>query len=207
MNYGILKKYNPVTPSLRHRIILKTPKKVLKLKRVSKNHKYHAGRNANGRITVRHCGGRHKRIYRDIDFTRNLGKYSLLYNFVDEYDPNRKTNISRVYTNNFKCFYINSTSTEKQLINKYTNIDRRFNTNDNYKLKDIPIGYKVFNVNNLIKAPGTFGVIASKKDCMVYIRLPSKQIIKLSNDITASIGRNDNINHNLTNFGKAGAKR
>lgn len=203
-----LKKYNPVTPSLRHRIILKSPKKQLKIKKLSYNHKYHAGRNINGHITVKHSGGRHKRIYRDIDFKRDIAKYSLLYNLVNEYDPNRKTNISRVYTNNFKSFYINSTF-NKRLINKYTNIDRTYNNNDNYKLKDIPIGYKIYNIqpNNLIKAPGTYGTIISKKDNIVLIKLPSKKIIEINYDNTACIGRNNNHNHNLTNFGKAGAKR
>jgi large subunit ribosomal protein L2 len=207
MNNGQLKRYNPVTPSLRHRIILKTGKKLLRLKRNSFNYKYNAGRNIRGRITTRHCGGRHKRIYRDIDFNRNISKYSLLYNLNSEYDPNRKTNISRVYTNKFKLFYINNSFKSNILLNKYTNIDKTYNINDNYMLKDIPIGYKVFNIKNFIKAPGTYGTIVSKKDNYVFIKLPSKKIIKLKDTYTGCIGRNDNINHNLTNYGKAGAKR
>ena len=73
-----IKKYRPVTPSLRHRSILKTNKKRLRIKNISFNHKYHAGRNNSGRITVRHSGGRHKRIYRSIDFKRKIGEYSLV---------------------------------------------------------------------------------------------------------------------------------
>lgn len=205
-----IKKYKPITPSLRHRSILKTNKKRLRLKYLSYNHKYHAGRNANGHITIRHLGGRHKRIYRKIDINRNIASYSLLYNLIKEYDPNRKTNILRVYTNQFKLFYINNSQiSNSYIINKYTNLDKIYINNDNFKLKHIPLGYKIFNIqpNNLIKAPGTYGIIVSKKNNIVKIKLPSKLFIYLNNNVTANIGINDNINHNLTNFGKAGAKR
>ena len=64
---NIIKKYNPNTPSLRHRKTLINPKKLLKIKSLSKNLKTHAGRNSTGKITVRHHGGRHKRSIRNID--------------------------------------------------------------------------------------------------------------------------------------------
>lgn len=207
-----IKKYKPTTPSLRQRSILIRNKKRLKLKTLSYNYKYNAGRNINGRITNRHKGGRHKRIYRKIDIKRNIASYSLLYNLIKEYDPNRKTNILRVYTNQFKLFYINNCENQtfnSYIINKYTNLDNIYTNNDNFKLKNIPIGYKIFNIqpNNLIKSAGTYGTIISKKNNMIKIKLPSKQIININNNATANIGINDNINHNLTNYGKAGAKR
>ena len=206
-----IKKYRPVTPSLRQRSILIRDKKIGRLKKLSENHKYHAGRNNRGRISVRHCGGRHKRIYRIIDFKRNNSKYSVLYKLNSEYDPNRKTNILRVYNNIFKMFYINNSIGKKtdSILNKYTNLDRKYFYNDHLKLKDIPLGSRIFNIqpNNLIKAAGTYGTLLSKTDNKARIKLPSKNIIEIDINKTASIGRNDNINHNLINLGKAGAKR
>ena len=208
-----VRKLKPITPGQRFRIVneysevtTSKPEKSL-LKPMKKS----GGRNNQGRMTMRYKGGGHKKRYRVIDFKRNIGKYSLLYNLYKEYDPNRKTNISRVYTNKFKCFYINSSGSNNNIfINKYTNIDNKsFLNNDNYKLKYIPLGYKIFNIQpkNLIKAPGTYGTIISKTDKIAKVKLPSKKIIELNINNTANIGRNDNINHNLTNFGKAGAKR
>jgi large subunit ribosomal protein L2 len=206
----LIKKYKPVTPSLRHRSILKYPNKSLKLKNISFNSKYHAGRNLNGRITVRHRGGRHKRSYRIIDFKRNISKYSLIYHLNNEYDPNRKTNILRVYNNQFKSFYIlNSDQFNNNIKNKYTNLQKIYNHNDHIKLKDIPVGSKLYNIQplNYVKAPGTYATLMAKHKDFVYIKLPSKLFTKFNNNYTASIGRNNNINHNLTKFGKAGARR
>jgi len=205
-----IKKYKPVTPSLRERSILIRGEKRLRLKGLSLNHKYHAGRNSRGRITVRHCGGRHKRIYRIIDFKRKISKYSVLYRLNSEYDPNRKTNILRVYNNIFKVFYINNSSVKNDVyLNKFTNLDRSYFSNDHLKLKDIPLGSRIFNIqpNNLVKAAGTYATILSKTDSKARVKLPSKEILELDINKTASLGRNDNINHNLINLGKAGAKR
>lgn len=105
-----IKKFKPVTPSLRHRSILEREKKLIRHKGLSYKHKYNAGRNASGKITVRHQGGRASRVYRTIDVSRNRNKYSFVYGLTSEYDPNRKTNINRVYTDQFKVYYVNSKS-------------------------------------------------------------------------------------------------
>ena len=93
-----LKKFNPRTPSLRNTVLLDTRNlsKVKPEKSLVKNVKYRAGKNAGGKITIRHKGGRVKRSYRMIDFKRDKagvpGKVATI-----EYDPNRTANIALIF--------------------------------------------------------------------------------------------------------------
>jgi large subunit ribosomal protein L2 len=87
----MLKKYKPLTPSLRHRIIVQKPKSLIKLdKHLKKIKNKHAGRNNTGRITIRHRGSKsdHKRYLRIIDRARILGKYTKCKVIDIQYDPN-----------------------------------------------------------------------------------------------------------------------
>jgi len=103
---NFIKKYKPVINSLRSRIILRYPKKLLRIKNLSYSIKNHAGRNNTGTITCRHRGSRsHKRFYRDLDFQRNIAPFSLASFLNTEVDPNRSANIARYYTKVFQYFY------------------------------------------------------------------------------------------------------
>lgn len=207
---GKLKGYKSYTPSIRHRKSVYFGDNFIRLKKLSHKHKYHAGRNVSGKITVRHQGGRAKRIYRIIDLKRIENKYSYVYNLNREYDPNRKSNIDRVYTGQFKSFYIlSSASRSSKMSNIYTSKELNYNFSDHYKLKDILLGKEIYNVQplNLIRGAGTRGTLISKKENSVILKLPSKKLIELDNNYTGSIGRVDNMVHNLRVLGKAGVNR
>ena len=102
-----IKKYKPTTPGRRHRSDLDFSglDKVRPLKSLTKKLKYHAGRNSTGKITVRHQGGQHKRLFRVIDFKRNKvdipAKVATL-----EYDPNRSAHIALLHYQDGEKRYI-----------------------------------------------------------------------------------------------------
>lgn len=89
------------------------------------------------------------------------------------------------------------------------------NDGDHCKLKDIPVGKAISNIQplNLVRGAGTCAFVISKKESSVgghvevRVKLPSKREVELDGNFTASLGRNDNVKHSLTNIGKAGANR
>mmetsp|Transcript_5820 Transcript_5820/g.12961 ORF Transcript_5820/g.12961 Transcript_5820/m.12961 type:complete len:108 (+) Transcript_5820:128-451(+) len=102
--------YKSYTPSTRNKITLKFSKlnNLKPCKNLIKNVQYKKGRNNNGRITVRHRGGGHKRLYRIIDFKRNKKNIQGIVKSV-EYDPNRNSKIALIhYKDGKKTIYITS---------------------------------------------------------------------------------------------------
>ena len=214
-NYNITKTYNPTTPSLRHRRILKQPKKLLRIKSNSSSIKNHAGRNRTGTITTRHHGGRHRRYLRDIDWLRDNANYSLS-NFVSiEYDPNRSSSIARYITSKFKNYYILAPeSTEKSIQGPNYPGERFLINGDTVPLKDMPVGSKCYNIQSrrfykptLAKSSGSSATLLNIENSIATIRLPSKKIIYLDYLCLATIGSPSNSNKRLTIKGKAGANR
>jgi large subunit ribosomal protein L2 len=192
-----LKKFKPITPSLRHKVAVDKSflSKVFREKCLSINSKNHAGRNYTGRITCRHKGGRVKRSLRfiDLNYTNCYSKvnHSLSY----EYDPNRSAFIVRTFNNTFKPFYV--------LSNDSNGTDREIQ-----RLKDIIPGTNVYNINGFCRSAGTFATVVNHQDNKTRLRLPSRKVISVSNtDTFASIGKNSNQLHKLTKLGKAGANR
>ena len=211
----MIKNYKPTSPSLRHRKILNQPKKLPRIKKNSYSLKNHAGRNNTGSITTRHHGGRNKRYYRDIDFTRNNAPYSLSRLLTIENDPNRSANIARYTSPLFKSFYIVAPEVTSQEIQgpKYP-FNRYVKSGDTLQLKDIPIGSKCYNIqtklNNpptLARSSGSAATLLKTDEHSATLRLPSKKIIHLNKHLLATVGQPSNINKNLTVKGKAGANR
>lgn len=180
-----IKKFKPITGGTRGKINIKFPKKILKLKKISKFIKYNAGRNSSGKITVRHRGGRNKRILRLIDFSRKNVKYGNSFFCNLEYDPNRKSSISRLISKQFKSYYVLTTNKINNSIkNIYSENLNKFNSGDCAIIKDLPIGTKICNIqvnrsfdNNIIKSAGTFGTLVYKNYVENYgiVKLPSKK--------------------------------
>lgn len=210
-----IKVYKPYTPSMRNRSVLdfshlsKTkPEKSL----IGRNHRA-KGRNNRGRITTRHKGGGHKRLYRLIDFKRN--KYDIEGKVTTiEYDPNRNANIA----------LINYTDGEKRYILHPENLkigDSIFsskvcepNIGNTLPLEHIPLGVDVHNVElspgkggQVIRSAGSSARILAKENDYVVLRLPSKEIRLFRKQCLATIGRISNSDiYNLV-LGKAGRKR
>ena len=210
-----IKIYKPYTPSSRNKsgldfsILSKVePEKSL----TTSNHRA-KGRNNKGRITIRHKGGGHKRLYRLIDFKRN--KYEVNGKVMSiEYDPNRNAFISLIQYEDGEKRYILHPENLKvgDIISAGTNSS--ITTGNSLPLDKIPLGTDVHNVElfpgkggQLIRAAGTSAKILAKENDFVVLRLSSKEIRLFKKECTATIGRISNSDFYNVVLGKAGRSR
>ena len=210
-----VKKYKATTNGRRNmsgydfaEITKSTPEKTL-LESQSKR----AGRNNNGRITVRHQGGGHKQAYRVIDFKRNKDNVEGVVKTI-EYDPNRTANIALIhYTDGVKTYI---------LAPKGLKVNDRIQSGEGadikvgnaLQLKDIPVGTMVHNIETkpgkggqLVRSAGARAQVLGKEDKYVLVKLTSGEVRMILNTCRATIGVVGNEQHELINVGKAGRKR
>ena len=207
--------YNPYTPSRRHmtgsdfsEITKSTPEKSLT---VSKNSK--AGRNAQGKITVRHRGGGAKRKYRIIDFKRYKDGIPATVKSI-EYDPNRTANIALIcYADGQKAYIIapNGLQVGAVLMN---GPEAEIKLGNCLPLAQIPVGTMVHNVElhpgkggQLVRSAGNAAQLMAKEGKYATLRLPSGEMRLVPIQARATVGQVGNIDHELINIGKAGRKR
>ena len=210
-----IRTYNPYTPSRRHmtgsdfsEITKSTPEKSLT---VSKNSK--AGRNAQGKITVRHRGGGAKRKYRIIDFKRYKDGIPATVKSI-EYDPNRTANIALIcYADGQKAYIIapNGLQVGAVLMN---GPEAEIKLGNCLPLAQIPVGTMVHNVElypgkggQLVRSAGNAAQLMAKEGKYATLRLPSGEMILVPIQARATVGQVGNIDHELINIGKAGRKR
>ncbi len=210
-----IKKYGPYTPSRRNmtgldfaEITKDTPEKSLVVS-LKKN----AGRNAQGKITVRHRGGGNRRKYRIIDFKRN--KDGIAAKVVSiEYDPNRTANIALVvYEDGTKAYILAPAGiTVGQKIMSGDHAEAR--VGNALPLANIPIGTMVHNVElypgagaQLVRSAGVAAQLMAKEGKYATLRLPSGEMRMIPLGCKATIGVIGNGEHSLINYGKAGRKR
>ncbi|MCZ0718057.1 50S ribosomal protein L2 [Aerococcus kribbianus] len=172
-----------------------------------------AGRNNNGRITVRHHGGGHKQAYRVIDFKRNKDNVEGVVKAI-EYDPNRTANIALIhYTDGIKT-YIIAPKGLKVGDRIQSGKDADIKVGNALQLKDIPVGTMVHNIETkpgkggqLIRSAGTRAQVLGKEDKYVLVKLNSGESRLILGTCRATIGTVGNEQHELINVGKAGRKR
>lgn len=213
--YNTIKKYRGVTPSLRHRVVTEKPQKKLKIKKLTRIVKKTGGRDNKGIIRMRYRGGGHKRQLRELDLRRVNGKYSTSRYLTVEYDPNRTGFITRYMTRKMKHYYVlNSTEITKEIKGYGSKNYKDYNMGETYKLKDIPIGTRIHNielrkgeVGKLTRSAGSYSMILNKTEDKAIIRLTSKKIKELDLENKATIGQVGHTNHKLEVKGKAGATR
>ena len=210
-----IRTYNPYTPSRRHmtgsdfsEITKSTPEKSLT---VSKNSK--AGRNAQGKITVRHRGGGAKRKYRIIDFKRYKDGIPATVKSI-EYDPNRTANIALIcYADGQKAYIIapNGLQVGAVLMN---GPEAEIKLGNCLPLAQIPVGTMVHNVElhpgkggQLVRSAGNAAQLMAKEGKYATLRLPSGEMRLVPIQARATVGPVGNIDHELINIGKAGRKR
>ena len=210
-----IKTYNPYTPSRRHmtgsdfsEITKSTPEKSLT---VSKNSK--AGRNAQGKITVRHRGGGAKRKYRIIDFKRYKDGIPATVK-SNEYDPNRTANIALICYADGQTAYIiapNGLQVGAVLMN---GPEAEIKLGNCLPLAQIPVGTMVHNVElhpgkggQLVRSAGNAAQLMAKEGKYATLRLPSGEMRLVPIQARATVGQVGNIDHELINIGKAGRKR
>ena len=210
-----VKKFNPITPSRRQmtmptfeEITSQSPEKSLLVALKSK-----AGRNAQGKITVRHRGGGAKRKYRIIDFKRNKDGIPAKVATI-EYDPNRTAYIALVVYADGEKRYILAPAGLKvgDVIESGVNADIK--AGNALPLKNIPVGTVIHNIElqkgkggQLVRAAGNSAQLMAKEGDYATLRLPSGEMRYVRIECRATIGTLSNATNDIVNIGKAGRKR
>jgi len=210
-----IKKYKPTSPARRHmsvsafeEITKKTPEKSLLVSLKSK-----AGRNVQGRITVRHRGGGAKRKYRIIDFKRNKDGVSAKVAAI-EYDPNRSANIALLHYADGEKRYIISPNGLKVGDTVVSGPDADIKVGNALPLRNIPVGTVIHNIElrpgkggQLVRSAGNSAQLMAREGNFAQIRLPSGEVRLVRAECRATIGQVGNVDHENITIGKAGRKR
>lgn len=207
--------YRPSTPGSRNKVISDFSE-ITKIKpnKSLTNKFYRAkGRNNQGKITIRHRGGGHKRLYRMIDFKRN--KYNILGLVTTiEYDPNRSARIALItYKDGEKRYILHPESLKiGDEILAGENIPVKIG--NSLPLKNIPVGSEIHNIElhthkgaQIVRSAGMSARLLNNDNNYATIRLPSKEIRLVNNNCYATIGKISNNDHSNITLGKAGRKR
>ena len=210
-----IKTYNPYTPSRRNmtgsdfsEITKTTPEKSLIASK-----KKTAGRNNQGKITVRHHGGGNRQKYRIIDFKRN--KEGIPAKVIGiEYDPNRTANIALIcYADGEKAYILAPQGlTDGMTVQNGSGAEVR--VGNCLPLSEIPVGTQIHNIElypgkggQLVRSAGNSAQLMAKEGKYATLRLPSGEMRYVPINARATIGIVGNIEHALVNYGKAGRIR
>ena len=210
-----IKTFTPYTPSRRHmtgsdftEITATKPEKSLV---VSLNRK--AGRNNQGKITVRHRGGGSRRKYRIIDFKRRKDNVPATVATI-EYDPNRTANIALLHYADGEKAYILAPYGLKVGTTLMSGENAEIKVGNCLPLANIPVGTEVHNIElypgkggQLVRSAGNAAQLMAKEGKYATLRLPSGEMRMVPLDCRATIGQVGNIDHELITIGKAGRKR
>ena len=172
-----------------------------------------AGRNSYGKITVRHIGGGHKKLYRIIDFKRNKDGIPAKVTGI-EYDPNRSANIALLtYADGEKRYILAPEGlTDGDTVISGENVEIK--VGNCLPLRNIPTGSNVHNIEmkpgkggQMVRAAGNAAQLMAKVGKFATLRLPSGEMRMVPIDCRATIGTVGNGDHELVKIGKAGRKR
>lgn len=212
-----IKKYRPTTSSMRwtslsdfSEVTKSRPEKSL-IEPIKKS----GGRNVYGRITVRHHGGGHKRMYRKIDFKRD--KLDQIAKVIAiEYDPNRSTRIALLrYADGEKRYILApmNLSTGDEVVST-DRPDVEMKIGNCLPLRYITAGTSIHNIElvrnkggQVVRGAGTHAQIMAKEENFAQIKLPSSEVRLISLDCRATIGQLGNAEHSAISIGKAGRNR
>jgi len=210
-----VKKFNPTTPSRRNmtmasfeEITTDVPEKSLL---VSK--KKTGGRNAQGKITVRHHGGGAKQKYRLIDFKRTKDGIPAKVATI-EYDPNRSAYIALVvYADGEKRYIIAPVGLKVGDV-VVSGSDADIKVGNTLPITNIPVGTIIHNIElqvgkgaQLVRSAGSSAQLMAKEGAYAQVRLPSGEVRFVRVNCRATIGTVSNLTHEIVNIGKAGRKR
>lgn len=211
-----IKTYKPITAGMRQWTSLDfsdLTKKTKPEKSLTAGRAERAGRDWNGRISVRHKGGGHKRRYRTIDFKRDKigvpGKVATI-----EYDPNRSANIALIHYVDGEKRYIIAPKGLAVGNTIKAGPDAPIEPGNALPLENIPLGFTIHNVEltlgkgaQMVRSAGVGALIAAKEGDYVTIKLPSGEMRMVFKKCYATIGTVGNEDHMNTTLGKAGRKR
>lgn len=212
-----IRQYKPTTPGRRGGSVSdfaeitdrrKKPEKSLLVKLVRSS-----GRNNEGKITARHRGGGHKRMYRIIDFKRNKDGVPARVAAI-EYDPNRSARIALLHYVDGEKRYILAPEglTAGDVVQSGENAEPK--VGNCLPLSKIPLGTQIHNIEmqpghggQLCRSAGTSAVVNAREGKWAQITLPSGEVRRLPSGCRATIGEIGNAEHSSISLGKAGRKR
>lgn len=210
-----MKSFRPTTPSRRQMTVVdySVLSKTAPFKSLTKKLQEHAGRNSQGRITMRHQGGGNKRVYRMVNFNQNKmdvpGKVETI-----EYDPYRTAFIALVLYADGERQYILAPKDMKVGDEIITSASAPLKNGNRLMIKNIPIGYQVYNIElspgeggKMIRSAGSFAEVLGQEGRHVNLKLTSGEVRKVLAECLASVGQVSNPDHGLVVIGKAGRSR
>ncbi|MDR1703124.1 MAG: 50S ribosomal protein L2 [Clostridiales bacterium] len=210
-----IKRFNPYTPSRRqmtgsdfNEITKDKPEKALVV-HLKKN----AGRNNQGKITVRHQAGGAKKKYRLIDFKRNKDGVPAKVAAI-EYDPNRSANIALLHYLDGEKRYILSPNGLKTGDQVQSGSGAEVRVGNCLPLAEIPVGAEIHNIEmkpgaggKMVRSAGNVAQLMAKEGKYATLRLPSGEMRMVPIGCRATLGQVGNFDHELINIGKAGRTR
>jgi large subunit ribosomal protein L2 len=210
-----IKKYKPTSPGRRF-MSVSTFEEVTRAKpekSLVQHLKKHSGRNVNGRVTVRHRGGGHKKLYRIIDFRRDKvavpGRVSTI-----EYDPNRSARIALVAYRDGEKRYILAPVGLAVGDTVMAGPGAEVRPGNALPLKNIPLGMTIHNIEikpgqggRLVRSAGVAAQLLAKEGAHATVRMPSGEVRLIDVRCTATVGQVGNVDHENQNWGKAGKMR
>ncbi|HYW03394.1 MAG TPA: 50S ribosomal protein L2 [Gammaproteobacteria bacterium] len=210
-----IKKAKPTSPGRRFVVQIKTPDlyKGRPHGPLTEKQGKSGGRNNAGRITVRHRGGGHKRVYRAIDFRRDKDGVPARVERL-EYDPNRSANIALVLYGDGERRYILAPRGIAVGAAVQSGTDAPIRPGNALDLRHIPVGTTVHNVElrpgkggQIARSAGSYAQIVAREGHYATLRLRSGEMRRVHLDCRATVGEVGNGEHSLRELGKAGATR
>ena len=210
-----VKKYKPTTPGQRdmtgytfEEITKSTPERSLIIPLRKKG-----GRNAHGRVTVRHRGGGHRRFIRIVDFKRDkLGVPARVA--AIEYDPNRTARLALLFYADGAKRYIIAPVGVKVGDTLMSGPDAEIRPGNSLPISNIPLGTMIHNIEmqegkggQMVRSAGASAQVLAKEGDYAQIRLPSGEVRLVRQGCYATIGQVGNVDHSNIKLGKAGRKR
>ena len=211
-----MKTYKPTSKSRRQMTNIKyrdvltktTPEKSL-----THGFKRSVGRNNLGRITTRHKGAGHKRLFREVDFLYDKKDIPAKITSI-EYDPNRSSFIGLVVYKDGEKRYVILPQTVKPGDSFVVSENAELKIANRLMLKNIPVGTFVYNSEmkpkggaKIARSAGIFAQVVANDSGSTMIKMPSSEVRKVSELAWASVGSVSNEEHHLENYGKAGRSR
>jgi large subunit ribosomal protein L2 len=210
-----VKKYKPVTPSLRgmtgytfEEITKTKPERSL----ITDKHK-NAGRDTKGRVSIRHRGGGNRRHIRIVDFKREKHGIAARVSAI-EYDPNRTARLALLFYTDGEKRYIVAPLELKVGDSVMSGPSAEVRTGNSLPISNIPVGTLIHNLElkegrggQLVRSAGSAAQLLAKEGDFAQIRMPSGEVRLVRQTCYATIGQVGNLDHNNIKLGKAGRKR
>jgi len=210
-----VKKYKPVTPGTRgmtgytfDEITKSTPERSLLLP-LRKS----GGRNAQGRVTVRHRGGGHRRFVRIVDFKREKHNIPAKVAAI-EYDPNRTARLALLFYADGEKRYIIAPLDLKVGDTVMTGVGAEIRSGNSLPISNIPVGTLIHNIEikegrggQMVRSAGGAAQLLAKEGDFAQIRMPSGEVRLIHQTCYATIGQIGNLDHGNIKLGKAGRSR